>query len=201
MTLKPIHPSKIIRTEKPSLSPRQRSLRTLLKRQIGNRITRIPHIHLLARLIIIRQLPQIDQNLIIRRAAIVQADVIHGGVDVVHAGIIRRPRGATVVLREPEAHDALGARVGPIPGADRGVGGVDGGARVVDDGQAVVPSDVEAGAVVEEKGAVNGGGGDEVDGAVAGVVGEVGALNDGATWVTTVCEGEDRGEEKEDKES
>ena len=74
-------------------------------------------------------------------------------------------------MREPEAHDARRARVGPVPDADGGVGGVDRGAGVVGNGEAVVPRDGEAGAVVEEEGAVYGGGGDEVDGAIAGVVG------------------------------
>ena len=74
-------------------------------------------------------------------------------------------------MREPEAHDARRARVGPVPDADGGVGGVDRGAGVVGNGEAVVPRDGEAGAVVEEEGAVYGRGGDEVDGAIAGVVG------------------------------
>ena len=151
-------------------SPRQRRRPPLLKRQIRNRITRISHIHLRPRLIIIGQLDQIHGDLIIRLAAKVQANVIHGYVDVVHAGIIRGPGRTAIVRREPEAHDARGARVGPVPDADGGVGRVDGGAGVVGDGEAVVPRDREAGAVVEEEGAVDGGGGDEVDGVIAGVI-------------------------------
>lgn len=156
--------------EKFSLS-RQRRRPTLLKRQIRNRITRVSHIHLHARLIVIRQLGQIHRDLIIRFAAKVQANVIHGDIDVVHAGLVRRPGGAAIVLREPEAHDARRARVGPVPDAGGGVGGVDCGAGVVGDGKAVVPRDGESGAIVEEEGAVDGRGGDEVDGAIAGVVG------------------------------
>ena len=132
----------------------------LLKRQIRNRITRVPHIHLRTRLKVIGQLDQIHRDLVVRLAAKVHADVIHGDVDVVHAGVIRRPGGTAVVLREPEAHDARRARVGPVPDADRGVGRVDRGAGVVRYGEAVVPRDREAGAVVEEEGAVDGGGGD-----------------------------------------
>ena len=76
----------------------------------------------------------------------------------------------------------------------------DGGADVEGGGDAVVPGDVEAGAVVEEEGAVGGGGGDEVDGAVAGVVGGGGVLDEGTTWVEGVCEREKGGEEKGDEE-
>ena len=122
-------------------------------------------------MIVIRQLDQVHRDLIVRLAAKVHADVVHGDVDIVHAGIVRRPGCTAIVLREPEAHDARGARVGPVPDADGGIGGVDGGAGVVGNGEAVVPRDGEAGAVVEEEGAVDGRGGDEVDGAVAGVVG------------------------------
>ena len=80
----------------------------------------------------------------------------------------------------------MGARVGPVPDAGGSEGGVDGGAGVVDVGGAVVPGDVLAGAVVKEEGAVDGGGGDEVEGAVAGVVGEPGALDEGAARVVAV---------------
>lgn len=182
-------------------NPRQRSLRPLLQRQISNRITRIAHIDRLPRLIIIRQLPQIDHDLIIRRAAILHADVVHGGVDVVHAGLIRRSGRAAVVLGQPEAHDAAGARVGPLPLAGRGFGGVDEGAGVQDDGEAVVPGDVEAGAVVEEEGAVGGGGGDEGEGAGAGVGGCEGVLDEGAAGVERLGRREKGGEEEEEEES
>lgn len=179
----------------------QRKRRAPLKGQIGNRITRVSRIHLHARLIVIRHLHYIDRDLVVRRAAVVHADVEHGGVDVVHAGFVGRLGRAAGVRRDPETHDASRARIGPVPDAERGVGGVEGGADVVDDGDAVVPRDVEASAVVEEKGAVDGGGGDLVDGAVAGVFGYAGALlNDGSTWVTTVCIWESRGEEKESEE-
>ena len=124
-----------------------------------------------ARLRVIRQLCQVDRDLIVRRATVLHADVVHGRVDVVHAGFICRPRGTATVLRQPETHDALRARVGPIPDADGGVGGVDRGADVIHHGEAVVPRNFEAGAVVEEKGAINGRGINLVDGAVAGVVG------------------------------
>ena len=157
-------------TRKPSLY-RQRRRLTLLKRVVRNRITRISRIHLHARLIVIGQLGQIHRDLIVRLAAKVLAEIVHGDVDFVHAGIIRRPGRTAVVLREPEAHDARRARVGPVPDADGGVGGVDGGAGVIDNGEAVVPRDGEAGAVVGEEGAVDGGGGNEVDGAIAGIVG------------------------------
>ena len=124
------------------------------------------------------------------------ADLPHGGEDVIQADVVRRPRGAAVVLREPEAHDALGARVGPVPLADRGGGVVDGGAGVHGDDQAVVPGDGEAGAVVEEEGAVGGGRGDEREGPVAGVVRGDGVLDEGAAGVVRasggreVCGGE-----------
>lgn len=160
--------------------PRQGRLRTLLKRQVSDRITRIADIDRFARLIVIRQKFQIDHDLIVRRAAVIHADLIHGRVDVVYAGVVRRLWGAAAVLGEPEAHDAFGARVGPVPLADCGGGGVDGGADVKNDGEAVVPGDVEAGAVIEEEGAVGGGGGDGGDGAVAGVVGCDGVLDEGA---------------------
>ena len=179
--------------------PRQRRLRPPLKRQISNRIARIPNVDRFPRLVIVRQLLKIDHDLIIRQAAIVQADLIHGGVNIVHAGGIRRLGGAAVVLGEPEAHDALGARVGPVPLADGGGGVVDGGAGVEDDGVAVVPGDVEAGAVVHEEGAVGGGGGHERDGAVAGVVGGDGVLDEGAAGVESVCRRENGGQEEEDE--
>lgn len=135
-------------TNKTPSPPRERELRPLHKRQISNRITRIPDIHLRARLVIIRQYPQIDRNLIILRPANIHPNVIHGRKDIIHARLIRRQRGAAVILREPKPHDALGARVCPVPGAGRGGGGGDCGAGVVDDGEAVVPGYVEAGAVV-----------------------------------------------------
>ena len=172
-----------------------------MQRQISNRITRIADIDRLPRLIIIRQLPQIDRDLIIRRAAILHADVVHGGVDVVHAGLIRRSRGAAGVLGQPEAHDASGARVGPLPLAGRGFGRAEDGAGVEDDGEAVVPGDVEAGAVVEEEGAVGGGRRDEGDGAVARVGGCEGVLHEGAAGVEGVGGREEGGEEEEDEES
>lgn len=185
-----------------TLSPfRQRRLRASLERQVSNRVAGIPHIDRLARLVIIRHLPHINHDLIVRGAAVLQSDFIHGRVDIVHASIVRGPRRAAIVLREPEAHDALGARVCPVPLADRGCGVVDDGADVEDDGEAVVPGDVAAGAVVEEEGTVGGGGGDEVDGAVAGVVGGDGVLDEGAAWVEGVCWRESGGEEKEDEES
>ena len=177
---------------------RQRSLRPSLKRQISNRITRIAHIDRLPSLIIIRHLLHINHDLIIRRAAEIQPNLIHGRVNVVHAGIVRRFRRAAVILGQPETHDAFGARVCPVPLADWGGGVGDGGADVKGDGDAVVPGDVEAGAVVEEEGAVGGGGGDNVDGAVAGVVGGGGVLDAGTAWVQGVCNG---GEEKKDEES
>ena len=196
-----IHQSNPIRTEQNPLSPpRQRRLRPPLKRQVSNRITRIPDVDGFPRLVIVRQLLHINHDLVVRQAAIVHADLIHGGVDVVHAGGIGRLGGATVVLGQPEAHDALGARVGPVPLADGGGGVVDGGAGVEDDGVAVVPGDVEAGAVVEEEGAVGGGGGDPRDGAVARVVGGDGVLDEGAAGVDSVCRREDGGEEEEDEE-
>lgn len=180
---------------------RQRSLRTTLKRQVSERITRITHIDRLPRLIIIRQHPHINHDLVIRRAAIVHAELIHRGVDVVHAGVVRGPGRAAAVLREPEAEDALGARVGPVPLADGGGGGSDGGAGVEGDGEAVVPGDVEAGAVVEEEGAVGGGRGDERDGAVARVVGGDGVLDEGPAGIERVCgRREHCGEEEEDEE-
>ena len=180
---------------------RQRSLRPLLKRQISNRITRIADIDRLPRLIIIRHLLQINHDLIIRRAAEIHSDLIHRRVNIVHAGIIRGSRRAAVILGQPEAHDAFGARVCPVPLADWGGGVGDGGAGVKGDGDAVVPGDVEAGAVVEEDGAVGGGAGGEVDGAVAGVVGGGDVLHAGAAWVEGVCGRESGGEEKEDEES
>ena len=125
-----------------------------------NRITGIPHIHRLPRLIIIRHQLHINRDLIIRGAAEVGAQGRHGGVDVVEADVVRRDGGAAVVLREPEAHDAPGARVGPVPTAGRGGGVGHGGAGVVDDGDAVFPGDVVAGTVVEELGAVGVRGGD-----------------------------------------
>ena len=169
--------------------------------QISDRITRIADIDRLPRLIIIRQLPQIDHDLIIRRAAILYADVVHGGVDVVHAGLVRRSGRAAVVLGQPEAHDAAGARVGPLPLAGRGFGRVEEGAGVEGDGEAVVPGDIEAGAVVEEEGAVGGGAGDEGDGAGTGVRGCEGVLNEGAAGVEGVGGREEGGEEEEDEES
>lgn len=96
------------------------------------------------------------------------------------------------------------ARVCPVPLTDWGGRVGDGGADVEGDGDAVVPGDVEAGAVVEEEGAVGGRGGDEVDGAVAGVVGGGGVLNAGAAWVHQVegvCGREGGGEEEENEES
>ncbi len=182
--------------------PRQRRLRPPLQRQISKRITRIPDIDRLARLIIIRQPLHINHDLIIRRAAVIQPQLIHGRVHVVHARVVRGLGGAAIVLREPVAHDALGARVGPVPLADLGGGGggVDGGADVEDDDEAVVPGDVEAGAVVEEEGAVGRGGGDEGDGAGAGVVGGDGVLDEGAAGVEGVGGGEGGGEEEEDEE-
>ena len=141
-------------------SSRQRRRPTLLKRQIRNRITRVSHIHLRPRLIVVGQLRHIHRDLIVRFAAKVHADVIHGDVDIVHAGVIRRPGGTAVVLRQPEAHDAFRARVRPVPDADRGVGGVDRRARVVRNWEAVVPRNCEAGAVIEEEGTIDGGGGD-----------------------------------------
>ena len=185
----------------PLSNPRQRSLRPPLQGQISDRITRIADIDRLPRLIIIRQLPQIDHDLIIRRAAILYADVVHGGVDVVHAGLVRRSGRAAVVLGQPEAHDAAGARVGPLPLAGRGFGRVEEGAGVEGDGEAVVPGDVEAGAVVEEEGAVGGGAGDEGDGAGAGVGGGEGVLDEGAAGVEGVGWREEGGEEEEDEES
>lgn len=166
--------------------PRQRSLRTSLKGQVSDGITGIPHIDRLPRLIIVRQLLQIDRDLIIRRAPVDHADHIHGRINIVHAGVVRRLGRAAGVLREPEAHDALGARVGPIPLADGDGRGVDGGADVEEDGEAVVPGDGEAGAVVEEEGAVGGGGGAEGDVAVAGVAGCEGVLDEGPACVERV---------------
>lgn len=180
-------------------SLRQRRLRPLLQRQIRKRITRIPHIDRLARLIIIGHLLNINHDLIIRRAAKIHPKLIHWGIDILHAGIIRWFRGGAVVLGQPEAQDAFGARVGPVPAADGGGGFVDGGADIEDDGDAVVPGDVEAGAVVEEEGAVGGGGGDEGEGAGAGVVGGGGVLDAGAAGVEGVGWREGGGEEEEDE--
>ena len=147
-------------TETPPSSLRQRRLRPLLQRQMRNRITRISHIHRLPRLIIIRHQLHINRDLVIRGAAEVGPQGRHGGVDVVEADIVRRDGGAALVLREPEAHDAPGARVGPVPHAGRDGAVGHGGAGVVDDGDAVFPCDVVAGTVVEELGAVGSGGGD-----------------------------------------
>ena len=170
-----------------------------------NRITRISHIDRLPRLIIIRHQLHVNRDLIIRGAAEIGAQGRHGGVDIVEADIIRRDGGAAIVLGEPEAHDAPGAWVGPVPLAGRGGGVGHGGAGVVDDGDAVFPGDVVAGTVIEELGAVGGGGGDEGDGAVAGVVGGKAVFNlDGGTaWVRAEgkCKGKRGGEEYEGDES